>query len=306
MKTAPPRDPGLERAYDACRDIARTHGRTYYLATSLLPRSRRPHVWALYAFARTADDLVDVPGPHPASDLQGWVETALASLRSSRRPDPAGDPVTAATWATMHRFDLDPGLWEEFATSMRMDLTVRRYETFAELRTYMRGSAAVIGELMAPVLGSTDPDALGPAGRLGEAFQLTNFIRDVAEDLRLGRIYLPLADLAATGTTEADLAEAVHGGRPGPGVRQLILLEVDRALALYEEARPGIALTAAWARPCLDAAFVLYRDIALRVRDADGDVFGGRVTVPRRRRALVAGGLLGRSIWHRATSRRDT
>jgi phytoene synthase len=293
-------------AYRHCRAVAREHGRTYYLATSLLPGDRRPHVWALYAFARTADDLVDHPGADPAGDLASWERRALGGLRAPSPPDPVADPVTAATWHTMRAFGLDVALWEEFARSMRMDLTVDRYPTFADLRQYMRGSAAVIGELMAPVLGAEERAALPPAGRLGEAFQLTNFVRDVAEDLARGRIYLPLEDLSRAGVAEDDLRQSACARRPTPAVAALVDLEVDRALALYDEARPGIALTAPWARPCLEAAFVLYRDIALAIRARGGDVFSGRVTVPRRRRARVAVPLLGRALWHRGRSTRRT
>ncbi len=293
-------DDRVAAAYARCRDLARRHGRTYYLATSLLPPDRRPDVWALYAFARTADDLVDEPGADPSGDLDRWESTALAALRAPTPPDPVTAPVVAATWRTMRTYGLDPDLWEEFARSMRMDLTVRRYATHADLRGYTRGSAAVIGELMAPVLGASDPVALAPAGTLGEAFQLTNFIRDVAEDLGRGRLYLPLEDLAACGVTETDLAAAASSGVPSRAVRDLVLLEVDVAMGLYERARPGIALTAAWAQPCLRGAFVLYRDIADRVRAADGDVFSGRVTVPRRRRAAVAAPLLAQSLLARS------
>ncbi len=298
-----PAGPALTRAYAACRDLARRHGRTYYLATALLPPDRRRHVWALYAFARTADDLVDEPGEDPAGDLARWEATSLAALRRPDPPDPSADPVAAATWQTMRAFDLDPARWEEFARSMRMDLAPRAFATHAELRGYTRGSAAVIGELVAPVLGATDPGALRPAGLLGEAFQLTNFVRDVAEDLGRGRLYLPLADLAACGVTEDDLAAAARTGRPSRRVRDLVLLETARALELYERARPGIALTADWAQPCLRAAFVLYRDIAVAVHAADGDVFTRRVTVGRARRAAVAGPLLGRALLARARSR---
>lgn len=296
----------LQAAYRVCREVSRRNGRTYHLAASLLPASRRPHVWSLYAFARTADDLVDVPTGDPAQALKRWEAGPLAALHGARRPDPVADPVTAAAWTTMRAFDLDPGLWDEFATSMRMDLSVTRYPTFADLQVYMRGSAAVIGELMAPVLGAADPGALEYAGRLGEAFQLTNFVRDVAEDHLRGRIYLPQADLAVAGVTEEDLADAVRTARPSPAVRLLIDLEVDRALAMYEQARPGIRLIAPWARPCLEAAHALYRDIAVRIRAGDGDVFSGRVTVPQRRRVVVAGRLVSRSVWHRARTRPRT
>lgn len=287
-----PRRADLAAAYVACRRIHAHHGRTYYLATRLLPRERRPHVWALYAFARVADEIVDNAAGGDPRRLLGWSEHALTTLRSPTAPDPRLEPVLAATWHSMRAYDLDPSLVEEFLASMAMDLTVTRYETWEDLRGYMRGSAAVIGELMAPVLGAAGADALHRAGTLGEAFQLTNFIRDVAEDLDRGRVYLPQEDLRRHGVGEAALADAVQTGWPDQRVRSLVAFEVRRALALYEEVRPGLAMVDRAARPCLEAAFTLYRAILWQVVDHDFDVFSGRVRVPRRDRALTAGRVL--------------
>ena len=294
QRTGTGRDtPELAAAYVACRRIHAHHGRTYYLATRLLPRERRPHVWALYAFARVADEIVDNAAGGDPRRLLGWSEHAMAALRSPTAPDPRQEPVLAATWHSMRAYELDPGLVEEFLASMAMDLTVTRYPTWEDLRGYMRGSAAVIGELMAPVLGAVGADALHRAGTLGEAFQLTNFIRDVAEDLGRGRIYLPLEDLRRLGVDEAALVDAVRTGAPDQRVRSLVAFEVRRALALYEEARPGLAMVDRAARPCLDAAFTLYRAILWQVVDHDFDVFSGRLRVPRRDRAMTAGRVLG-------------
>lgn len=271
------------------------HGRTYYLATRLLPHDRRPGVWALYAFARVADDLVDAPlDPDPAV-LLGWRDQAMTAMRSASRPDPIGQPVLAATWHTMHTFALEPYLLQEFLDSMIMDLTVCRYATWADLRGYMRGSAAVIGELMAPLLGAAGPDALGRAAALGEAFQLTNFIRDVGEDHVRGRIYLPQADLARFGVSEALLADAVRTGVPSPQVRSLVAFEVRRAVNLYAEAEPGLRMVDARSRPCLKVAFTLYRRILHRVIANDFNVFERRLTVPSWHRLATVGHITART-----------
>ena len=282
--------PHMAAAYEECRRIHAAHGRTYYLATRLLPRHRRPDVWALYAFARVSDELVDAPSAQPPDPaiLLAWREQAMAALENSSGPDPVAQPVLAATWHTMHTFGLEPGLLREFLDSMVMDLTVSRYATWEELRGYMRGSAAVIGELMAPVLGSSGPDALIHAAALGEAFQLTNFIRDVGEDLDRGRIYLPLADLARFGVTEDQLGEAVRTRVPSPQVRSLIAFEVRRAFDLYAAALPGLSLVDARSRPCLEAAFTLYRRILHRVIANDFNVFEGRLVVPTWQRLVTA------------------
>lgn len=279
--------PGLGAAYRACRDVHRRHGRTYYLATTLLPRERRPHVWALYAFARTADDLVDHPREDPAVALPAWRDVALTVLGGATAPPAGGDPVLAATWHTRTALGLDLRLFEDFLASMIMDLTVTRYASWEELRRYMRGSAAAIGEMMAPLLGAADPGALRPAGALGEAFQFTNFVRDVAEDLRRGRVYLPAEDLAAHGVKVADLARSAAQRAPTPAVRGLVAAQTQRGLDLYDLARPGLGLVDARSRACLEVAFTLYREILVEVERHGFNVFDGRIRVSRAARAAA-------------------
>lgn len=283
-----PRTADLRAAYEHCRRLQAEHGRSFYRATTLLPRARRRHVWALYAFARVTDDLVDSPDVDPArrrQDLSAWQERALSALAAADPPSPSAEPVLAATWATLHELGQPVSLLEEFFTSMQLDLGRGRYATWADLQGYMRGSAAVIGELMVPVLGGGQA-ALPYAGALGEAFQLTNFIRDVREDLLLDRVYLPQEDLTAHGVTEADLHSCADLGQVSTPVRDLLAGQVSRARDLYAVAAPGIPLLAAPARPCIRAAAALYAQILVEIERADHNVFAGRVVVPPHRRAL--------------------
>src|SRR3954454_18429911 len=186
----------LTAAYARCRDLNRVHGRTYYLATRLLPAWKRRHVHALYGFARYADEIVDAMDGTTAVErarrLRRWSDRFLAGLAGVR----VADPVLPAILHTVEVFRLDRENFAAFLHSMAMDLTVTSYDTYDDLLDYMAGSAAAIGTMMLPVLG---PPALAPprepARQLGLAFQLTNFLRDVPEDLDRGRIYLPLADL---------------------------------------------------------------------------------------------------------------
>jgi phytoene synthase len=286
--------PELAAAYEHCRRIHAAHGRTFYLATLLLPRGRRPYVWALYAFARVADDLVDAPtAPDPAV-LLAWRDQAMATMRSGSEPDP-GQPVLTATWHAMRAFGLSPELLREFLDAMVMDLTISRYATWTDLQGYMRGSAAVIGELMAPLLGAQGPEALRCAAALGEAFQLTNFIRDIGEDHARGRIYLPQADLARFGVDEAMLTQAVHTGLPSPQVRSLVAFEVRRGLNLYDAAKPGLGMVDSRSQPCLELAFTLYRRILHRVIDNDFNVFEARLSVPSWQRLATVGHVAART-----------
>ena len=284
----------MARAYEQCRRIHAAHGRTFYLATLLLPRQRRPDVWALYAFARVADELVDAPTSPDPGALLAWRDQAMATMRSASRPDP-GQPVLTATWHTMRRVGLEPDLLQEFLDAMVMDLTISRYATWDDLRGYMRGSSAVIGELMAPLLGASGPDALVRAAALGEAFQLTNFIRDIGEDHGRGRIYLPQSDLVRFGVSEAMLTRAVRTGVPSPQVRSLVAFEVRRGLNLYKFAKPGLRMVDSGSKPCLELAFTLYRRILHRVIDNDFNVFERRLVVPPWQRLASAGHMAARA-----------
>jgi phytoene synthase len=277
----------LGAAYERCRRLHARHGRTYYLATLLLPRWKRRHVHALYGFTRYADEIVDdlastLDGAGRAAALRAWGEGLLAGLRGA----PCDDPVLPAVVHTVRAFDLDPGDLERFLEAMAMDLTATSYRTYADLCGYMEGSAAVIGTMMAPILESADPPAArAHARQLGLAFQLTNFIRDIAEDYQRGRVYLPAEDLERFGVGRADLGAA----QASAAVAELLAFEVERARAHYRAAEPGIDLLAPSSRPCVRVAFELYGAILDEVERAGYQVLDRRVAVPRHRRLAVAG-----------------
>ena len=277
----------LGAAYERCRQLHARHGRTYYLATLLLPRWKRRHVHALYGFTRYADEIVDdlastLDRAGQAAALRAFRERFFAGLQGA----PCDDPVLPAVLHTVRAFDLDPSDFERFLDSMAMDLHTGGYRTYDDLLGYMEGSAAVIGTMMAPILESADPPgAREHARQLGLAFQLTNFIRDLSEDHRRGRVYLPAADLERFGVRRADLAAP----RVSPAVAELLAFEVERARAHYAAAEPGIELLAPSSRPCVRVAFELYGGILDEVERAGYQVLGRRVAVPRHRRLGVAG-----------------
>jgi phytoene synthase len=276
--------PSLADSYERCRALHRAHGRTYYLATRLLPAWKRRHVHALYGFTRWTDEIVDAIGPDPdrrAGRLSAWTDRFTAALAGSTEPD----PVLPAIRHTIEVFGLDLADFTTFLRSMRMDLTVTGYDTYDDLLEYMAGSAAAIGTMMLPILGTDRPaQAREPARQLGLAFQLTNFIRDVAEDLDRGRVYLPGKDLARFGVTPEDLRARVAT----PAVRALVAYEVARAREHYRRAAPGIAWLAPSSRRCIRVAYRLYGGILDEIVARDHDVFAGRATVPNRRRWAVA------------------
>ena len=263
----------LAASYDVCRQLTRRHGTTYYWSTRLLPRIKQPHVFALYAFCRHADDIVDDLGPAPveerAAALASFGEQLFVDLDRGR----SDHPVLAAVVDTVIRCDIDTDCFRRFLRSMTMDLTIASYATWDDLLGYMEGSAAVIGEMMLPVLEPLDWAALARARDLGNAFQLTNFLRDVAEDLDRGRVYLPQEDLRRFDVDPADR-------RVTPAWRALMTFEIARNRALYDSADRGIDLLPARSATCIRSARLLYSRILDRIEDADYDVFSRRVRVP--------------------------
>lgn len=256
----------LESSYAACRALNAQHGRTYFLATRLLPAPSRPSVHALYAFARVADDLVDV---HQRSLEELWEH-----------------PVVPAFRDTVNRHQIPWEHVEAFLASMQQDLHVFSYATWEDLLGYTYGSAAVIGLMLLPVLGTVvDADLAAPyAADLGNAFQLTNFLRDVGEDLDRGRLYLPLEDLDRFGVTRSAMEARVLDDR----VRDLLRFEAARARGLYSSAAQGIRLLSPAARPCVETALTLYAGILQEIERQDFPVLTRRVSVGTARRARVA------------------
>lgn len=310
----------LGDSYRFCEKVTARHGRTYYLAARLLPPARQRAVHALYAFARIVDDVVDEPGDarrlaDPGAGAAALTDIADVTFRALSTNDHRG-PYPATVPADLVRalpafadavdsFTIPHAYFRAFFDSMRMDAPGASeyrpvYSTMTELRQYMYGSAAVIGLQMLPVLGVTVPldEAAVPASYLGEAFQLTNFIRDVGEDLDRGRLYLPAEDFAAFGV---DTGRLEHGRRTGS-----VDVRVQRALAhfvavtrsLYRDADEGIAMLDPRVRPSIRAAFVLYGAILDEVENAGFQILDRRVTVPQRTRLRVAGPGLVRAAAH--------
>jgi phytoene synthase len=280
-------DPALRASYARCEQLTREHGKTYYLATKLLPASRRPAVYALYGLARYADEIVDDLGDdrpiaEKAAELASFAERFAQDLAAGT----SVHPVLQAVVHAVHEWEIDRSLFPPFFASMTMDLSVDRYGTWDDLLGYVDGSAAVIGLQMLPVLGIVGDPVLARSGArdLGIAFQLANFCRDVGEDLDRGRVYLPEADLARFDLTRADLERRVVDDR----VRGLLAFEIARVHVLRTSAARGIAVLDPVSRPCIAAALELYCGIADEVAAIDYEVFTHRATVPLRTRLQVA------------------
>ncbi|MGI5129340.1 phytoene/squalene synthase family protein [Pseudonocardia sp. CA-107938] len=299
-------DAQLQQDYRSCRALFARHGRTYFLATRLLPPARRPAVHALYGFARFADEIVDslddaAPGErrNRIDRLDERLQAALAG-----RPSADAEPVVRAVADTAARYGIAAAHFRDFMASMRMDTTVAGYATFDDLGTYMHGSAAVIGLQMLPVLGTVVPraEAEPAAAALGVAFQLTNFLRDVGEDLDRGRLYLPADVLSAHGVDRDLLVWCRRTRRTDPRVLAALREVAAHTRGVYAQARPGIALLEPVSRACVGAAFVLYRRILDELERARYPLHR-RVTVSKTRRAAVAGPALVRALAARVGAR---
>lgn len=292
-------DPALRASYELCRQLNAEHGKTYYLATLLLPPAKRPYVHALYGFARYADEIVDdlastLTEAEKAEQLRIWGNDFLTKFDSGQ----TNDPVCLAVLDTVRRWNIPREHFEAFLHSMTMDLTVTEYATYEDLYEYVYGSAAVIGLQMVPILEPTSQDAYKHATELGVAFQLANFIRDVGEDLERGRVYLPLQELAQFGVTRDDLEARIAT----PEIKAALKFQIARVRQLEESSRAGIAMLGESAQPCIETARILYCGIVDAVEDIDYEVFSKRATVSlaRRLRVAVPAYWQARKLWKRA------
>ena len=279
-------DAALQASYAECKRLNSLHGKTYYLATLLLPERKRPYVHALYGFARYADEIVDdlasTLSPQEKADaLRTWSSGVLADLKSGR----SSDHIGRALVDTVQTFNIPHQHFVDFLHSMEMDLTITQYQTFNDLHEYVYGSAAVIGLEMVPILGYSDERAFDAAQKLGIAFQLANFIRDVAEDLDRGRVYLPLQELAEHGVNR----EVLEKRELTTEIIAALKFQIARVRSLQAEANEGIKYLDKESRPCIRAASELYCGIVDEVEAIGYDIFNKRAKTSTARRAKVAG-----------------
>jgi phytoene synthase len=271
----------LEQSYAECKRLNSLHGKTYYLATLLLPKEKRKYVHALYGFARYADEIVDdlestLTNSQKAEVLSNWGKSILSDLKTGTSEDAVG----RALIDTVNTFKIPHAHFEAFLDSMTMDLSIQEYQSYEDLLEYVYGSAAVIGLEMVPVLGALDESAYECAEKLGIAFQLANFIRDVGEDLERGRIYLPIQELAEHGVTREMLEERVLT----PEIVSALKFQIARVRQLQKEAAPGIAMLTPTSRPCIEAASELYCGIVDEVEKIGYDIFNKRAKTSTARR----------------------
>jgi phytoene synthase len=274
----------LAESYELCRKVQKAHSRTYYFSTRLFPAEVRPHVHALYAFMRYADEIVDTPHDLPLDAQLSVLEEFEAETMGALSGESVPNPVLRAFADTVRSCVIEPETITAFMESMKMDTRVFRYQTFSDLEVYTYGSAAVVGLMMCRVVGVAEGKADPHAEALGIAMQLSNFLRDVGEDWRRGRVYLPLEDLAQFGYTERDLASGVVDER----FVALMRFEIERARRLYEVADEGMGYIPRGRRFPVIVARELYAEILERIEAQRYDVFSRRAQVSRPAKLLVA------------------
>jgi phytoene synthase len=277
---APVALPDVDASYALCREIAKEHSKTFYFASLFLAPEKRRAVWAVYAFCRAADDVAD--SSEPAADrlaaIDDWQKRLIVAYDG--RPDHPLFVAFADAVAQFH-IPIEPAL--QLLSGARQDIVVRRYETYEEVRRYCYLVASTVGLLVCPLLGH-QPGALKYGIELGRAMQLTNILRDVGEDSRLGRIYLPAEDLRRFGYSE----ERLMAGTIDDEFIALMRFQIARVRALYEAAAPGIELLAPSSRYTVRLALSLYRRILAEIEHNGYDVFTRRAHVPIRGKLMTA------------------
>lgn len=282
-------DLSIRKSYVECKKLNSMHGKTYFLATKFLPPNKRPHVHALYGFARYADEIVDdlastLTESEKSQTLSKWGNSILKDIEAGASEDKIGKALVD----TVCRFNIPIDYFKAFLTSMEMDLTITEYQTFQDLYKYVYGSAAVIGLEMVPILGVDDDNYLEEANiaaeKLGVAFQLANFIRDVNEDLDRGRIYLPIEELSAHNVTR----ELLERRKLTPEIVNALKEQISRVRKLQKESVPGIKYLNASSRASIEAASELYCGIVDEVEKIDYQVFSLRAKTSSWRRLKVA------------------
>lgn len=281
--------PTLAASYRHCAHVARTQARNFYYSFVCLPPEKRASMCAIYAFMRYSDDISDDGGADREAQMERWRE-ALDRALEGRYGD---SPILPAFHDTVRRHRIPAEYFHSLIDGAVMDLTPRRYETFADTYDYCYHVASVVGLVCIHVFGFKDPRAKDLAEYNGVAFQLTNILRDLREDAQMGRVYLPQEDLRRFGYGEAHLI----AGEENAPFHALMEFEVKRARDYYDRAAPLVGLIEPDSRPCLRAMREIYRGILERIVAQDYHVFSQRARVPTWRKVLIATGAWWESRW---------
>lgn len=276
----------LAKGEEECRRITKKYGTSFYFATQFFPREMREGIYAIYAFARIPDEIVDDSSctnrDEAVRKLNAWCEEWREAMWMGRSDS---DPVLNFIAVTFRKYKIPMEDCEAFLRSMYMDEEKFAYANYGELEDYMYGSAGVIGLMVTRVVGYSSNEAFGYAKKLGYAFQLTNFLRDIREDYDdLGRVYMPQDELAKFGLTNSDIALKKRDHR----FVEFMKFQIERNRQIYREALPGIKLLNWQGRLAVRVSYVLYKAILGEIERANYDVYAGRVRTNRQQKIYLS------------------
>lgn len=274
----------LRKAYNLCKALTKRNSRTFYLSSSVLPPKKRRAIRALYAFCRATDDIVDLANEDPREQLMLWKQRALSV-------EPSNNDLLITAWLdTRARYSIPEGYVEQLIDGIASDIYPCRYYTFDELTEYCYKVAVTVGLMVMHIIGFRGNDAFPYAIKLGVALQLTNILRDIGEDWKLGRLYLPVDELAEFNITESD----IDAGTVDERWRAFMKYQISRCHRLYAEALPGISMLHSDGHFAIAAAAELYRAILGEIEKSDYNVFVRRAHVSSLRKLMKLPG-----IWYR-------
>lgn len=286
MQTSKSNTDFLAEGFAKCKEITRKYGTSYFFATQFFPKEIRSAIYAIYAFARIPDEIVDNPelkdNAAAIAELEKWREKWLTAMREKH----SDDAVMAAVVETFYRFKIPVSDGEAFLKSMFADKRKFRYQTYSELEEYMYGSAGVIGLMVTRIVGYSDEKAFNYALKLGYAFQITNFLRDIRQDCKeLGRIYMPEDELKQFGLTHEDIVLQTYDER----FIEFMKFQIKRNREIYRESLPGIPMLAWRGRLAVKISYVLYRAILDEIEKANYDIWSGRARTNFKRKLILTG-----------------
>ena len=286
MPTKIPHD--LDDCYAQARAILKHHGKSYYFATRLFPPELQRATCAVYAFVRLPDEIVDnspTETPEDLAQVKSKIEAWKSDWKLAYKTKSSPHPVLHIAAKTWHEYAIPYEYSEAFINAMIQDTHVTRYETYADLKHYMYGSAAAVGLMMSHVIGFSDSVALKHARQLGYAMQLSNFLRDIEEDyFQRGRVYLPQDEMAEYSVSDEDIARRNFS----PNFYKFVQFQMQRAHQLYHEANAGIALLKPEGRFAVMAASTLYRAILTKLEKQNSNPFAGRASTNKIEKILLA------------------
>ncbi|MBK8464562.1 MAG: phytoene/squalene synthase family protein [Chloracidobacterium sp.] len=285
MERSPEDSSFLAEGLQKCKEITRKYGTSFYFATQFFPRETRDGIYAIYAFARIPDEIVDdhnkIGKAESLAELNQWREKWLEAMSAGCSDDAVMNAIVKAF--RKYKIPVEEG--EAFLRSMFMDEEKASYANYAELEEYMYGSAGVIGLMVTRVVGFSSEAAFPHALKLGYAFQLTNFLRDIKEDFfDLGRVYMPQDELARFGLSNEDIERKICDER----FIAFMKWQIERNREVYKEALPGIPMLAWRGRLAVRVSYVLYKAILGEIERANYNVYLGRVRTTFRQKVWLS------------------